>query len=287
MRRDSIFFRLFQQAPTLLFELLDKPPDNAECYRFDSVAVKETKFEIDGVFLPPSGKRGTVFFAEVQFQLDEQLYERLWSESSRYFYQNRQRFSDWQAAVIYPSRKQEQKDLFAHRSLLNGGQVYRVYLNELAERDGLSLGLSVLLLTTKTQRQMPKFAKALLVRTAEEVDDPGEKRAIIEMISTIVVYKFTHLSRQEVEAMLETRLKETRVYQEAKQEGIEQEREQGIERQRSLVLRQLTHCIGKKLPKPLRSRVEGLALDDLEDLGVALLDFGTIADLESWLDENG
>ena len=56
MRRDSIFYKLFQQSPTLLFELLTNPPANADGYRFDSVAVKEPKFEIDGVFLPPENE---------------------------------------------------------------------------------------------------------------------------------------------------------------------------------------------------------------------------------------
>ena len=49
MKRDSIFFQLFQQSPTLLFELLAIAPENTNRYRFDSVAVKEPKFEIDGV----------------------------------------------------------------------------------------------------------------------------------------------------------------------------------------------------------------------------------------------
>ncbi len=53
MRRDSIFYKLFQQSPTLLFQLIATPPSNADAYRFDSVAVKEPRFEIDGVFLPP------------------------------------------------------------------------------------------------------------------------------------------------------------------------------------------------------------------------------------------
>ncbi len=53
MRRDSLFYALFQKAPNLLFELLDHTPANAQGYRFDPVAVKEPKFEIDGVFLPP------------------------------------------------------------------------------------------------------------------------------------------------------------------------------------------------------------------------------------------
>ncbi|MBF2051558.1 MAG: DUF2887 domain-containing protein [Leptolyngbya sp. IPPAS B-1204] len=53
MRRDSIFYKLFQQSPFLLFELLSEPLANTQAYRFDSVAVKEPRFEIDGVFLPP------------------------------------------------------------------------------------------------------------------------------------------------------------------------------------------------------------------------------------------
>jgi len=49
MRRDSIFYRLFQQSPALLFELLASPPANARAYRFEAIAVKEPGLEIDGV----------------------------------------------------------------------------------------------------------------------------------------------------------------------------------------------------------------------------------------------
>ncbi|ELR98784.1 DUF2887 domain-containing protein, partial [Gloeocapsa sp. PCC 73106] len=80
MRRDSIFYQLFQQYPALLFELLSNPPENASEYRFDSVAIKESKFEIDGVFLPPETiRKGVVYFGEVQFQKDQKLYERLFA----------------------------------------------------------------------------------------------------------------------------------------------------------------------------------------------------------------
>jgi predicted transposase/invertase (TIGR01784 family) len=104
MRRDSIFYKLFQ-SPSLLFELLTNRPTNADAYRFDSVAVKEPKFEIDGVFLRPESETpGVVYFCEVQFQKDEQLYERVFVESSLYFYRNRARFNDWQVVIIYPSR---------------------------------------------------------------------------------------------------------------------------------------------------------------------------------------
>ncbi|WP_322742530.1 DUF2887 domain-containing protein [Gloeocapsopsis crepidinum] len=62
MRRDPIFYKLFQQSPDVLFDLIGNRPDNAAEYRFDSVAVKEPKFEIDGVFLPPETEPGVVYF---------------------------------------------------------------------------------------------------------------------------------------------------------------------------------------------------------------------------------
>ncbi len=132
MRRDSIFYHLFRRAPALSSELIPDPPGNADAYRFDSVAVKEPRFEIDGVFLPPEGEPGAVFFVEAQFRKDEQLYERIVAEAALYFYRSRERFIDWQVIVIYPSCSTEQSDLFPHRSFLNSQQVHRIYFNELA-----------------------------------------------------------------------------------------------------------------------------------------------------------
>jgi predicted transposase/invertase (TIGR01784 family) len=89
MRRDTIFYRIFQQFPSLLFELIPNPPANATTYRFDSVEVKETAFRLDGVFIPPD-RDGIVYFGEVQFQKDELFYERLMSESWVYFFRHRE-----------------------------------------------------------------------------------------------------------------------------------------------------------------------------------------------------
>ncbi|MEH1838276.1 MAG: Rpn family recombination-promoting nuclease/putative transposase [Nostoc sp.] len=277
MRRDSIFYKLFQQSPTLLFELLTNPPTNANAYRFDSVAVKEPKFEIDGVFLPPENAGpGVVYFCEVQFQKDEQLYERVFAESSLYFYRNRERFSDWQAVIIYPSRSLEQSQIYPHRSLLNGGQVHRIYLDELGDIRTLPLWVALMVLTTVTEEQAPEQARYLLTRTRQEVSSPTS-RAIIEMITTIMVYKFEQLSRREVESMLGITLKETRVYREIKEEGRE-------EATVNLVMRQLKKRFGELTPE-MRSAITGLPLSVLEDLSEALLDFTSVADLQSWLAE--
>lgn len=285
MKRDSIFYRLFQQSPSLLFDLLETPPDNATNYRFDSVAVKEPKFEIDGVFLPPNTDGGgVIYFCEEQFQKEERLYERVFGESFLYFYRNRERYADWQIVVIYPSRSIEQSNSYPYRSLLNCDQVHRVYLNELGEIQQLPLGVALLVLTTIEGEQAPAEARNLLARTQQQMLAPEASYAIIEMIATIMVYRFTNLSRQEVEVMLGLQLADTRVYREAKEEGRQEGKQEGRqEGEVALIVRQLKRRIGA-VEKAVESRIQGLTVEQLETLGEALLDFAQLDDLLAWLD---
>jgi hypothetical protein len=66
------------------------------------------------------------------------------------------------------------------------------------------------------------------------------------------------------------------------EQGLEQGLERGLERERALVSRQLAHQFGE-LPALLRRHIEQLSLEQLENLGVALLDFQSLSDLENWL----
>ncbi len=219
MRRDSIFYTLFQRSPTLLFDLLEHSPPNAQQYRFESVAVKEPKFEIDGIFLPPDSPiPGVVYACEVQFQRDHQLYERMFGELFLYFYRNRQYYSDWRAVVIYPSRQQEQTNLQPYRMLLESNHVQRVYLKELGPIEQLPLGVALMVLTTKTQKQAPAAAKQILARSQTADLPPAQRQVIMDMIGTIMTYRFNTLSREEIDQMLGITLKETRVYREAREE---------------------------------------------------------------------
>lgn len=52
-----------------------------------------------------------------------------------------------------------------------------------------------------------------MARVEQEPIPLREKNEIIEVITTIAVYKFSHLTREEVEAMLGHNLEETRIYQ--------------------------------------------------------------------------
>jgi predicted transposase/invertase (TIGR01784 family) len=264
MRRDSIFYALFQRSPNLLFELLDIAPDSADRYRFESVAVKEPKFEIDGVFLPPQlGIPGIVYFCEVQFQKDEKLYERLFGESFLYFYRNRHLFADWEAVVIYPSRSIEQTTGHPYRALLNSQQVHRVYLDELGDLEELPLGVALMVLTTVAEDAAPAAARMLLSRTEQETTTPAIAQGIIDLIGTIMVYKFTNLSRQEIDAMLGITLQETRVYREAREEGREEAREE--EREKIAL-----NMIQENISLDVVARITGLGIDQLQQLQSSL-----------------
>lgn len=313
MRRDSIFYKLFAQYPQVLFQLLPDSPTNAAAYRFDSVAVKEPNFTIDGIFLPPAeDSPGVVYFCEVQFQRDARLYERLFAESFLYFYRNREQFTNWAAVVIYPSRRIEQPDCAPYQALLASPQVNRVYLEELGNIRQLPLGLALLVLATLTNQAAPAEARYILERTQTEVTDPTVSPFIIEMVTTIIAYQFTQLSRQEVEAMLGLNIQETRLYQEAKEDGarevmelsreeiearlsldiedtpIYQEgRQEGSQAEAvRLVQRLLRRRLGE-VPDEVLAQVRALALPQLEDLGEALLDVTTLAELTTWLQSQG
>ncbi len=95
------------------------------------------------------------------------------------------------------------------------------------------------------------------------------------MVSTIVVYKFNNLSRAEVEAMLGIELQQTRVYQEAREEGRQAE---GA----TVIFKQLQRKLGK-LPDELQAQIMALSIEQLELLAEELLDFSELENLTAWL----
>jgi predicted transposase YdaD len=102
------------------------------------------------------------------------------------------------------------------------------------------------------------------------------------MISTIMVYRFISLTRNEVEAMIGVTLQQTRVYQDAKAEGVSEGRQSEAQ---TMIIRLLSRRFGT-LSAEVNEVVAKLPLEKLEDLGEALLDFQEIGDLMSWLETN-
>lgn len=217
-----------------------------------------------------------MFFAEVQFQKDEDLYHRFMAESMLYLYRNRAVYNDWYGVIIFPSRSLEPENQTAHRSLLNGDQMRRVYLDELGDPSGQSVGISLMQLTIASEGTAVEQARTLLERVRGPEGETLARDAIIEVITTIAVYKFTNFSREEVEAMLGLQLEDSRILREAKEEG---EREKAL----AIALRLLTRRLGT-LDESVRNRVQGLSSAQLEDLSEAVLDFAELGDVEAWLE---
>ncbi|EAW34047.1 hypothetical protein L8106_26507 [Lyngbya sp. PCC 8106] len=143
MKTDSLFYRIFQTAPTIFFELIGQPMQ--EGYQFQSVELKQTAFRIDGVFLPPpEADNQTVYFVEVQFQKDPLLYHRLFAELFLFLNQNPNTV-DWQAVAIYPNPNLEPEQTYLYRTLLASSQVQPIYLSELSS-SSVELGIVELIL---------------------------------------------------------------------------------------------------------------------------------------------
>jgi predicted transposase YdaD len=72
--------------------------------------------------------------------------------------------------------------------------------------------------------------------------------------------------------------------QEGRQEGIQEGRQEGRqEGELTLILKQLKKRYGELSPE-LQQRIQSLSLNQLEALGEALLDLGSMADLLDWLE---
>jgi len=143
-----------------------------------------------------------------------------------------------------------------------------------------SIGVGLIQLILAQDIQAPVLVQQLLQRARTEIADPLVTRDIIDLLETVLVSKFAQLSREEIQAMfLLSDIKQTRVYQEARQEGREEGERNGEVR---LVLRLLSKRFGKVDDRRIQV-INNLTLEQLDNLGEALLDFGELADLDSWL----
>lgn len=219
MKTDSILYQLFKSFPGVFFELLDQSPLEAEAYEFLSVEVKQTTFRIDGVFLPkqPDLER-PIHFTEFQFQPDTGLYSRLLTEVFMYLDKTEIR-NDWRGTVIWMSRRLDPGIPIRYWEFFESQRVQVIYLDELRDLTNQSIGLGTLTLVVEPPEQASLKARSLIDRS-RQVPDEQVRRKLVELIETIIVYKFPHKSQAEIQAMLGLGdLKQTRVYQEGKLEG--------------------------------------------------------------------
>jgi predicted transposase/invertase (TIGR01784 family) len=109
-------------------------------------------------------------------------------------------------------------------------RVRRIYLDEIEQAAEQSIGVGVVQLVVESKKKTGTLARQLINKARQELPDASLQQQIVELIETIVLYKFPNLSREELEAMLGlSELRQTRVYQEAREEGRQEGLEQGLE----------------------------------------------------------
>lgn len=279
MNTDTPFYRLFQERPPTVFELAGLPVPERPEYRLHAEEVKQTAFRLDGVLLPRRGRLDLpLVFVEAQFYPKADFYARWLASIFLYLFRHPGIALAWRAVVVFPDRATDIGTTVLYEPLLASGLIHRVYLAELPADPGASLGTRLARLTVLDARQAAAEAATLLTNLP-----PGDPRdQALDLVETVLVYKFPQLTREEIRAMLHlpvTELKQTRFYRDAFGEG----RQEG---ERRLVLRQLERRLGP-LDAARRARVESLKGAGLEALGEALLDFQRPADLDAWFSARG
>ncbi len=125
---------------------------------------------------------------------------------------------------------------------------------------------------------------------AAEPRPPNERLVVLDLLETILVYKFPTLSRQEIVKMLhlpQTDLKQTRFYQEVFDEGREEGREEG---RKAAEIDMLLKLLGRRIGEPSaeqRARLGSLSSAQRGALAEALLDATKPFALDAWLAAHG
>lgn len=140
---------------------------------------------------------------------------------------------------------------------------------------GTAIPLAPLTATTQPQ--------ALLQQVVERVNQL-EQRERLEISAYTQILAGLKYEKDLIRNLFrEGMMRESVIYQEILAEG----EQRGEQRERSLIVRQLTRRVGE-LPQEVREQIESLDLEQLENLGEALLDFQAMptavnyADLKTW-----
>ncbi|WP_449418825.1 Rpn family recombination-promoting nuclease/putative transposase [Phormidium nigroviride] len=140
------------------------------------------------------------------------------------------------------------------------------------------LPLATLSQTNSPQNLLQQIAERIAI-----IDEPNQQADLLACTQVIAGLRFEknlirQLFRREI-------MRESVIYQEILEEGILEGLQQGKQRETALLTRLLTRRIGAIAPEILE-QIQALPIEELENLGEALLDFSSAADLANWLQEH-
>ncbi|MBR8827033.1 MAG: DUF2887 domain-containing protein [Gomphosphaeria aponina SAG 52.96 = DSM 107014] len=150
---------------------------------------------------------------------------------------------NWHGLLILRNQRLELGSPIPYGNLLNT-QVERFYLEDLLEQENLSPNLALLRLIVTPEAQAASEARQILNTAATET----EFRLKLDLVEAILVNKFTQLTIEEIQKMLNLReadVTQTRFYQEVLQIGEKKGEKKG---EANLAIRQLQRRCGNLTP---------------------------------------
>lgn len=218
MKTDSIFYELFANLPETFFALLNLPNNVVQEYKFCSQELKQLAKRIDGVFLPQTETK-PIYFVEVQFQKDENLYHRLFTEIFVYLGQYKP-VQDFRAVVVWADEKMDYSLPVYYQFFQDMGKVDIIYLNQLNVNPSKDIGLEIIKLIVSSEDQAKTQVDYLFNLAQTNVEMETKQKDIIELVEKILVYKFTNYSLEELDKMFTlSDFKKTKFYQDTFSQG--------------------------------------------------------------------
>ncbi|MDJ0581775.1 Rpn family recombination-promoting nuclease/putative transposase [Crocosphaera sp.] len=125
-----------------------------------------------------------------------------------------------------------------------------------------------------------KNRENILRQISQQIEDIPDKREKSNLAASTSILAGLVLSKDIIQRLLkEDIMKESVIYQDIEEKGKEKGRQEG---EANLIIRQLDRRFGQ-LSTDLLTQIRGLSVENLEDLGEALLDFKSENDLTQWL----
>jgi predicted transposase YdaD len=290
---DHWFYSLFQSTPDLIALLLQAAgaagaaaprlgPDSPgnQLYRFEAVELKAVNHRLDGVLWPQRGMAGTarqpVVKLELQMQRNTRFKHRLGAQTLR-FLQLHPKVRHLRVVVVVPHRRLNLGPARLPRQLqLVIDEVIWISLEELGRQDQLDPLLNLLTLPVLHEPELQLSSQKILERRPD----------LTETVFPILMQRHPHFTLEQMMVYVKIptqELRHSRAAQELLAEGRLEGRQQGEALgEVKATLRLLNHRCGP-LTDATTARIQALPLDQLEALGLALLDFSGADDLAAWL----
>ncbi len=217
METDSFFYRLFNDLPQTLFELIGLPAARAKAYRFDSVELKKA-FRIDGLFLPKK-RNLPLYFVEVQFQRRQAFYANLFAKVYSYLEENDPK-QDWVAVAIFPTRHEEPACLAPYQDLLKSKRVKRIYLEDVTRAKNLPVELELLQLLFTTEKESERIAPRVVQKAQMHFIDSDLQAKVVELVERLLMDRIPGFEREEMRMKFKLHgIRNSKVWKEANEEG--------------------------------------------------------------------